>query len=127
MTNTEQALPDHFTFVTENDIHYTATRKGATYEIREEGIDSICCDYLIGTVEFHIKWKHWVITSPKQETSLLSRIKAFTEATNSSVFIHDGFYEVYYNGVDAPAKAETDEDLEKLMKAVVTLYEATRG
>ena len=171
MTNTEQALPDYFEFVTGSDIPYKATRKGTRYEIYWEGAcfpNGDTPDYSVRDVESHIGCGAWIITSPKREQTkapetyvtklisvpankytivenngkstmaytlvetdnqpedrLLSRIKAFTKVTNSSVFIHDGFYEVYCNGVDAPAKADTDEDLEKLMNAVVTLYEAT--
>lgn len=144
MTNTEQALPNNFEFVIGSDtIPHTATRKGERYEIRWSDLsnpDLSYTQYSVNAVKSHVRGGDWIITSPKQEQPniailhvnestpkdpFLSRIKAFTEATNSSVFIHDGIYEVYYNGVDAPAKAETDDGLEKLMDAVVVLYEAT--
>ena len=135
MTNTEQALPDHFKFVESRRIgtEFTANRVGDRYVVRWGSVAYSTEDgfgYSLAYAQQRVTDGDWIITSKQDQTkapeaSLISRIKAFTEVTNSSVFIHDGFYEVYYNGVDAPAKAETDEDLEKLMNAVVVLYEAT--
>lgn len=121
-------LPDIFQFTADSDDDgslYTATKmpNGVDYEITWEGAD-ILPSYSTISVKSLVGEGCWKIVSQTDEC-FLSRIKTFTEATNASVFITDGAYEVFYDGAASPAKAATDEDMEKLMNAIVVLDGAT--
>ena len=145
MTNTEQVLPDLFTFRSKfDDTEYTAIANPDGYEVRwkdqEEALGYMFNRYNTSYVQQMVKDGDWTITfvleaniaiphvnESVSKDPLLSRIKAYTEVTNSSEFIHDGAYEVYYDGADNPACVDTDEELEKLMNAIVVFDEATKA
>lgn len=117
-------LPNTFQFKHPSDsgILFTATLNEDSYNITWDGCTGIS-RYSMGSVARFIEDGTWEIVG--EEETLLSRIKAFTQDTNASVFIVDGKYEIYYNGECLPAKADTDEDVEKLMEAIVVLDGAT--
>lgn len=134
MTNTEQVLPDHFKFVTSSRIPHTAKRRGTEYEISWVSAYSSelrFTHYPVSDVESCVREGSWIITSKQDQTkapqdSLLSRIKTFTErVSQASVRVYKDHYEVYYD--DFAVNAPSDEELEKLMNAIVVLDEATRG
>ena len=56
------------------------------------------------------------------EKPLLDQIKDFTATSNHSIFIHDGYFEVYQAGLtEFPYKCADDETLKKVMAALKVL------
>ena len=82
----------------------------------KEGLESGC--YTI-VEDPHYKYPE----TPYAKGLLLEKMKSFTKDTGASIFICDGNYEVYYD-CDFPAKASTDEQLEKLMEAFKLIDDA---
>ena len=79
--------------------------------------------FLGGRAKGNIQNGIWTV----MHNTLLDKIKAFTLSTNASVFINNGTYEIYYDDIDTPAKATTDEQMEALMKAFVLIEKASHG
>lgn len=61
-------------------------------------------------------------TENTPEDNLLNEIKAFTATSNHSVFIHEGYFEVYQAGLtEYPYKCKDDETLKSVMQALKVL------
>lgn len=101
--------------------------------------------YLSSTVSAWIKHGPWIVlptdmkeivgdigpelsfqTNAKITDTLLNEIKAFTAISNHSVFIHDGYFEVYQAGLtEFPYKCKDDETLRSVMQALGVLDKVT--
>lgn len=61
-------------------------------------------------------------TEKTTEDNLLDEIKAFTATSNHSVFIHEGYFEVYQAGLtEFPYKCKDDKTLRSVMQALKVL------
>lgn len=78
--------------------------------------------YSLQHAKRYIQAGDWKIVgaAPVLETKdLLSKIKDFINNTGIEVLISKDGYRVFYVGGDAPAVAETDEELEEIMEAIL--------
>lgn len=64
---------------------------------------------------------------PNAAPSLLEKLKQLTIDTTTNIFISNGQYEVYFDAFSNPAKASSDEELEKIVDAILTLNKAVNG
>ena len=90
-------------------------------------------EYDFSSVIKYIKEGSWIVlpsehidnshkTEKPAENNLLDEIKAFTATSNHSVFIHDGYFEVYQAGLtEFPYKCKDDETLRSVVQALKVL------
>jgi len=78
------------------------------------------------SVESFIERGLWEITE-ETKPSLLEKLKQLTIDTSTNVFIVNGQYEVYFDEFSNPAKASSEEELEKIIDAILLLNKAVNG
>jgi hypothetical protein len=128
-------LPEKFDFtiaVTSDARKYTATKGRETYHVTWKGCNTGAYYSISSVAESVLKGTWKIISSTPITTTLLEKLKQFTLDTGASVFIDDGQYEVYFDAsritvCGNPAKAASDEELEKIVDAILTLNKAVSG
>lgn len=123
-------LPDKFKFVTNvsEDMVYCAEKLKEGFFRVSWKVDHGGTDFYDYTAEYLGNiFASGVWTIIEDQPTLLQKLKQLTIDTTTNIFIVDGKYEVFYDAFSDPAKASSDEELEKIVDAILTLNKAVSG
>lgn len=117
--------------------YHKPSTQGQSAKVTWKGPDSHYgdgyCMYSVENARQLVQNGYWIIlpsetpdnshnTENISEDNLLDEIKAFTATSNHSVFIHDGYFEVYQAGLaEFPYKCKDEEQLRSVMQALSVL------